>query len=91
MINSLNNELSLCGGISSSGLDSFFSVKKFLKQSNILFSFLLGVFVFLSFDSSTEAICTNLELLEENAMVRLLPSEAVRERRENLKTFVCDL
>ena len=51
------------------------------------FSVLL--FSCLSINSSTEVISANLELLEEDAMVRLLPIKAVSEKQENRYIF-CD-
>lgn len=56
------------------------------------------LFSCLSINSSTEVISANLGLLEEDAKVRLLPSEAVSEKQENryiflwpVRTFVCGL
>ena len=88
MINSLMNELSSCGGISSTGLDSSFSLKNFLSKATFCSAFLL-VFLFScpSINSYTEVISANLEFLEKGPMVRLLPSEAVSERRENRYVF----
>ena len=49
--------------------------------------FLVFSFSCPSINSSTEVISANLELLEEDAMVFLLPSDAVSERRENRYDF----
>ena len=46
------------------------------------------LFSCLLINSSTEVISANLGLLEEDAKVRLLPSEAVSEKQENRYIFL---
>ena len=73
MINLLMNQLSYCGGISSTGLDSSFSLKHSLSKATFCSVFLVLLFSCPSINSSAQVISANLELLEEDAVVRLLP------------------
>ena len=89
-MNSLMNDLSSSEEISSTALDSPFSIKNSFCRARIFFSVFSLVFssFFPSINSSTETISANLEVDQDDAIISLFSLVKVgRERRENRYDF----